>query len=217
MPHFAAICVALGAALIAGRLQTPAARVSVRFSTATWATCVIVAALFAAQLAVPSLLPLLARDPSMWQGGQLWRAISALFVQDYGVVGALVNLAALLIVGSMAEKRLGSVIWLVVYFGGGVVTEFLALMWQPHGAGNSIACFALAGALTLRAIERTPGVMQLFVCIAGMTAAVALLLLRDIHGLGYWAGIVCLFIASRLRDLNQRGNREPPHAREAVN
>jgi len=178
-----------------------------RFPMATLATAVIVAMMVAAQLSIPPLLPLLGRDPSMLQSGELWRSLTALFVQDYGLAGALINLATLLILGPVAEKRLGTAQWLVVYFGGGVVTEFLALAWQPHGAGNSIACFALAGALTLRALKRTMGVIQLCVCIVSVSAAVTLLLLRDIHGLGYWAGVACAFAWCKLHELRPRPGR----------
>jgi membrane associated rhomboid family serine protease len=212
MLHLAAILIALGAGLTSGRLQGSAAGVSPRVPRATLATAVIVATMFAAQLAIPSLLPLLSREPSLLQSGQLWRALTALFVQDYGLAGALVNLATLLILGSVAEKRLGSVTWLVVYFGGGVITEFLALAWQPHGAGNSIACFALAGGLTLRAIKRTMGVVELGVCIVSLGAGVTLLLLRDIHGLGYWAGVACAFAGSRLHELPWSVDRVTPKA-----
>jgi membrane associated rhomboid family serine protease len=196
MLHLAAILLALGAGLILGRLQSPAASGGPRIASATLATAVIVAAMFAAQLAFPSLLPLLAREPSLWHG-QLWRAVTALFVQDSGPAGALANLAALLLIGSVAERRLGWARWFVVYFGGGVITEFLALAWQPRGAGNSIACFALAGGLTLRAVNRTMGVRALCMCVVGVGAAVVLLLLRDIHGIGFWAGMACAFSPRR--------------------
>ena len=108
MIHAAAILLALAAGLIAGRLQTFTTDASPRLPVATLATAVIVAMMVAAQLAIPPLLPLLDRAPSMLQSGELWRALTALFVQDYGLTGALFNLATLLILGSVAEKRLGT-------------------------------------------------------------------------------------------------------------
>ena len=97
----------------------------------------------------------------------------------------------------MAERRLGSARWLLIYFAGGVITEFLALVWQPYGAGNSIAYFALAGGLTLYAIKKDMSAAQLCVCAVSSGAAVALLLLRDIHGLAYWIGMACAFAGRR--------------------
>lgn len=199
MLHLAAILLALGGGLIAGRLQSPAEGTRPRFPAATYATAAIVAAMFALQLAIPSLLPALAREPALLDNAQLWRAVTALFVQDYGFVGAFVNLVTLVILGSVAERLMGSVMWLVIYFAGGVITEFLALAWQPQGAGNSIACFALAGALTLFAIRRPLVAPRLYVCVVGLGAAAILLLLRDIHGIGYWAGVACAAAARGLR------------------
>jgi membrane associated rhomboid family serine protease len=197
MLHIALLVVIL-AGVIGGRLQISEAGVSSRLPRATFTLVAILGAMFAAQYAIPSLLPLLAREPSMWQSGQLWRALSALFVQDGGVVGAFFNLATLLILGSAAERRLGSASWLAVYFGGGMITEFLALAWQPYGAGNSIACFALAGGLTLYSLKRDMSPAQRCVCVVSLLAAVTLLLLRDIHGMAYWVGIACAFASRRL-------------------
>lgn len=206
MLHLAAILVALGAGLIAGRLQNASSGVKPRFPIATVVTAVIVAIMFVAQLAIPSLLQLFARAPSLLSNGQLWRAVTALFVQDAGPVGAFVNLAALLILGSVAEKRMGPTMWLIIYFGGGITTEFLALAWQPDGAGNSIACFALAGGLTVLALKRSMGALLLCVCLIGLIAAVTLLWLRDIHGIGYCAGIAYAAAARRLSQ-TQTGDR----------
>jgi len=197
--HIALLAIVV-AGVLGGRLQISAAGSSHRFPKATFTIAAIVAAMFAAQYAIPSLLPLLAREPSMWHSIQLWRAFSALFVQDSGPVGALFNLATLLILGSVAERRLGSATWLAVYFGGGMITEFLALAWQPYGAGNSIACFALAGGLTLYAIKREMSAAQLGVCVVSLGAAAGLLLSRDIHGLAYCTGIACAFAERRLHE-----------------
>jgi membrane associated rhomboid family serine protease len=195
-----ALLVIVVAGVLGGRLQISAAASSHRSPNATFTIAAIVAAMFAVQYAIPSLLPLLDREPSMWHSVQLWRALSALFVQDSGLAGAFFNLATLLVLGSVAERRLGSATWLAVYFGGGMITEFLALAWQPYGAGNSIACFALAGGLTLYAIKREMSAAQLCVCIVSLGAAAALLLLRDIHGLAYCTGIACAFAERRLHE-----------------
>jgi membrane associated rhomboid family serine protease len=183
-----------------GRLQISEADVTPRIPRATFTLAAILGAMFAAQYAIPGLFALLAREPSMWRSGQLWRALSALFVQDGGMAGAFFNLATLLILGSVAERRMGSASWLAVYFGGGVITEFLALAWQPYGAGNSIACFALAGGLTLYSIKRDMSPAQGCVCVVSLLSAVTLLLLRDIHGMAYWVGIACAFAERRLHD-----------------
>jgi hypothetical protein len=99
--------------------------------------------------------------------------------------------------------------WLVVYFGGGIITEVLALAWQPHGAGNSIACFALAGGLTLFAVKKPMALSLLVVCILSLGAAATLLVLRDIHGIGHCAGMACAIAARKLSELRQRSPALP--------
>src|SRR6266498_652308 len=87
------------------------------------------------QLGARTRLPVLAREPSLVERGQLWRAVTALFVQDGGVAGFFFNLVILLLIGAVAERRWGATRWLLAYLGGGMISEFLALAWQPHGAG----------------------------------------------------------------------------------
>ena len=117
-----------------------------RWPLLTLAMALLVGATFVAQNLWPGLLDSLARDPRLLSG-EPWRGVTALFVQDGGAAGALFNLACLLLLGTSAERRFSRRAWLAIYFLGGVTAEVLALAWQPHGAGNSVACFALAGAL----------------------------------------------------------------------
>jgi membrane associated rhomboid family serine protease len=159
-----------------------------RVPWATIATTAAVAAMFVAQTAWPPLLSALARTRGLLECGEIWRAVTALFVQDGGLAGALFNLTILLVVGSIAELRLGTRRWLIAYFGGGIATEFLALAWQPNGAGNSIACFALAGALSV-SFRRGKGMALRSIAAAiALSASLMLLLLHDIHGIGFFAG-----------------------------
>jgi rhomboid protease GluP len=156
----------------------------------TLATAAMLALMFAVQSAQPGVLPLFARDPSLVQRGQLWRAITALFFQDGGLAGFLFNLVILLLIGTVAERRLGANRWLLTYLGGGVISEFLALAWQPHGAGNSVACFALAGALVTFYANRKLSVWQIAVRLAGIAAGIGLIVMKDIHGLAFGVGTV---------------------------
>jgi rhomboid protease GluP len=182
--HAAALLLTLGAGMAAGLLPSP----RWRMPWITLAVAALTAAAFAAQLAVPHLLPLLARDPALLTDGQLWRALTPLFFQDGGVGGAVFNLTVLLLLGAIAEMQLRPGRWLAVYLGGGVLTEFLALAWQPHGAGNSIACFALAGALALPGASRPGSWWRLAPRLVALAGGLTLLLLRDIHGIGFFIG-----------------------------
>jgi len=171
--------------LVSGRLQGQR-RLS-RFPWASAGTLVLVAAMLALQLRHPALLDRLARAPALTEG-QVWRVVTALFVQDGGLAGGMFNFLLLLAIGPLAESRLGPSRWAIAYFGGGMVTEFLALAWQPRGAGNSIACFALAGALVVTAAARRRGWLPIGVVAVTAAAAFALLAARDIHGIGFFAG-----------------------------
>ena len=104
-------------------------------------------------LLIPGMLAALQRTP---QGlhGDWWRSFTALLVQDGGVVGTLSNLAFLLVMGVVAEQVLGAWRWLVCYFGAGLVGELAGYVWQPRGAGNSVAICGLAGALTVALVVR---------------------------------------------------------------
>lgn len=102
----------------------------------------------AAQLADPALLGRLQRTNAALHG-QPWRVVTSLFVQDGGVLGTLSNLLFLAVIGACAEQVLSRKLWLAHYFGIGLLTELIALSWQPNGGGNSIAVCGLTGALAL--------------------------------------------------------------------
>lgn len=191
----------LSSAAAAGLMKPRATDRSPKFPWATLAMAGAVAAMFAAQTTWPNLLPALTRTPALLHG-ELWRAGTALFVQDGGNAGTAFNLTALIIVGVIAELRLGPARWLTIYIAGGVVTEFMAMAWQPQGAGNSIACFALTGALASDfAPDRNTIASRLAAAIA-LAGGLALLALKNIHGIGFWTGAV-LAPALRWRDLGR--------------
>jgi len=112
------------------------------------------------QAAIPSLLRHLERTPA-GLGGQWWRSLTSLLVQDGGVLGTISNLAFLLVVGVIAEQVLTRPRWLVLYLVPGLAGEFVGYAWQPAGAGNSVAVCGLSGALAvlmLRDRMSAPGV-----------------------------------------------------------
>ena len=156
---------------------------------ATLATAVAVAVGFAIQQGNPALLPLLSRDPAILDRGEVWRIITALFVQDGGMAGFLFNLFWLLAIGVVAERRWGENRWLLVYLGGGIISVLLALVWQPVGAGNSIACLALAGGLTAYVTSRKLFILQIVVRMIGLSAGAMLVMTGDVHGLAFWVGV----------------------------
>lgn len=148
----------------------------------TLAVCGILGACLLLQCLVPSVLPAFRRDAAAVASGQWWRLVTALFFQDGGFRGGVFNIALLLFVGAVAEQRMQRWRWIAIYLIGGVASEWLALHWQPVGAGNSIATCALAGSILLLAARpgrRWPSTLLRILAVA---AALMLLWKRDIHG-----------------------------------
>jgi membrane associated rhomboid family serine protease len=121
----------------------------------TAAVFVPTAAMAVAQLAVPSLLDRLERTPTALHG-EPWRPLTALLVQDGGVIGAVSNLAFLTVIGALAEQVLSRPRWVVHYSGVGLFAGLVATAWQPVGGGNSIAVCGLTGALVVAAWRGEP-------------------------------------------------------------
>ena len=94
----------------------------------------------------PALLALLQRHPDPTHSWVSWRLLSSLLVHS-GWVPLAFNLGGLVIVGAAAERRFGALALVMFYLVGGIVGELAGIRWQPVGAGNSVATFAIVGAL----------------------------------------------------------------------
>ncbi|WP_214323418.1 rhomboid family intramembrane serine protease [Nonomuraea sediminis] len=103
------------------------------------------------QFAVPGLEPALMRDPAAIAGGQWWRLVTALVVQDGGLFGTVFNLLTLAALAFLAERTLGPARMLLLYATGAVVGEITGYVLGVAGAGNSITVCALAGGLAVGA------------------------------------------------------------------
>jgi membrane associated rhomboid family serine protease len=175
----AAAFAALVAGTVAEMWNPPPYR---RWPVLTLTVAALVLLTFVAQSLAPNLLSVLSRDPKMLSSGEIWRAVTALFAQDGGTSGLLFDLFWLLVLGTAAERRFTRTGWLVVFF--------LSLYWEPHGAGSSIACFALAGALCADWREGRWRWWRAGFGLAGSAAAAILLLENDIRGIGFLVGLV---------------------------
>lgn len=173
-----------------------------RIPLVTLALALAIVACLLLQLRFPDLLNHMRRDADAVRHGELWRILTALFFQDGWIVGGVFNIVCLLAVGAVAERRLGRRRWLLLYFGGGLLVELLALLLQPVGAGNSIANFSLAGALLFGATHRGRAPVRVL-GVVGFVPALLLLSLADVHG-------AATFVGAGLRALLFRpGQREP--------
>lgn len=195
------------AGLFAGRLQASAA--VGRKPWLTLAVAAAVALVLAAQEVRPRLLPLFQRDAAAIAHGQIYRLFTALWFQDGWLEGGIFNLAMLVLIGLWAEQVWPRPIWAAIYFGIGLAAECLALVWQPLGAGNSIAVFGLAGSLLATVWDK--GRAGIILMSVGQLAIWVLCFRDDIHGAAALAGLVAgVVLSRRTRQRNQNPAREFP-------
>jgi len=183
---------ALVSAYAAGRVflqtRTGPAPPPARAVTATLTAIAAIATTSILQFAYPSVLMALRRDSTAVMSGEPWRLVTAILVQDGGIAGTIFNLAALLLVGAIAERLCGTRRWVVLFVVGALLSEIVALGWQPTGAGNSVANFSLAGAVCVWCLSRRAVRAVSAAALVSIAAAVLLLAMRDIHGAAFCIG-----------------------------
>jgi rhomboid protease GluP len=183
-----------------------------RIPVATLSVLLITGAVTAAQLKYPELLENLRRDPDKLRNGEWWRAISPMLVQA-PAWQSWITVPGIAILGIPTERLLGARNMLALYLVAGVSGELFGYIWQPHGAGNSVADLGLAGGLItwlfMEAGERgwPPALLKRMRIWGGLVlaGAVADIALKDIHGLptliGACAGVGMLYRRRRMRKL----------------
>ena len=166
-----------------------------RLPVATASVFLVTGAVTAAQFAFPEVLDALRRNPDALASDEWWRTLSPLLVQ-YPLWQALVTVPAVAALGVPVERLLGARAMLALYLLPGAVGEVLGYVWQPHGAGNSVADFGLVGGLVawlfLAAGDRGwPRPLLGRVRIWGgalLAGAVVDTAVRDVHGLPLLVG-----------------------------
>jgi rhomboid protease GluP len=172
--------------------------------TLTLTVCGLLTICLVAQLRFPHLLILLQRNTAkIVVEGEWWRILTALFLQDGWVIGGLTNIVALFFIGSLVEQVRSRRDWLLISIVGALVTECVALRWQPIGAGNSIATCSLAGSLiALRPLSQTPARSKILRIVA-ITSCLVLVATGDVHGI---AGMVGIFLGLLLSNTGRLPN-----------
>ncbi|GAA1539623.1 hypothetical protein GCM10009827_068620 [Dactylosporangium maewongense] len=176
----------------------------------------------AAQLNDPDVLERFRRNYPALHDGEWWRWFTPLLVQGSGWGQILFNIGSLVVVGVIAERRFGTLRWLVLYIGVGLAGEAFGERLDPTGSGNSLAVCGLAGALATLLLLR-PGaatrphafVVPYYVaCVAGLgfggvvgatvaptvvLVVMSILLRRDRYtGIAFAAGLAALVGAGAL-------------------
>lgn len=173
----------------AGAPAPASARAGRRVPVATAAVLLVTGATNAAAFVFPDMLDALRRDPEALVDGEWWRVLSPLLVQA-PPWQAFLTVPAIAALGVPVERLFGSRAMLALYLIPGAVGEALGYLWQPHGAGNSVADLGLAGALIawlfLAAGERnwpTPLLNRVRIWGGAVLAGTVVdTVLRDIHG-----------------------------------
>jgi membrane associated rhomboid family serine protease len=127
-----------------------------RFPIATVVTTILTVLGAVAQIRDPRVLEAWRRNPEAMYAGQWWRVFTPLLVQSEGWGQIFFNIASLAVVGWLAERRLGTLRWLVLYLVVGLVSEVAGYSLDSTGAGNSLAVCGLAGGLAAVLLTR-PG------------------------------------------------------------
>ena len=142
----------------------------------------------------PAVFSSLRRDPDALVHGEVWRLLSPVLVQAdvlepdgwWRALAVLVLVAAIL---SVAERRFGASRSLILYALGALVGHGVGELWQPYGAGCSVAgCGVLGGAAVWLLSARPPQVKVGAALV--VAAAIAATWLEDIHGPPVLAGAV---------------------------
>jgi len=151
------------------------------------------------QLLHRPLYDVVVRDAARIDDGQWYRLVTAMFFQDGWAAGLITNLIFLAVLGSVAERVFGRGRWLVLYFGCGLFGQLMSYLWlNPVGAGNSMCCAGLLGALAYVALRPPAGLAMQphlrIMAIAVPVLAVVDTVLHDNHGLPALLGIVLAFL-----------------------
>ena len=163
-------------------------QVPMKLPVATLSILLVTGILTGLQFTFPQILPALMRTPATVADHEWWRFVTPLFVHASGWKQIAFVFPAVLIVGTLAERILGSGQVLLIYMVSGFVGEIAGLAWKPYGAGASVAGAGLLGALAFWLVvkNRTPPAM--FGAIVILGGATILTGLKDIHGPPILAG-----------------------------
>ncbi len=108
------------------------------------------------QATIPEFLPALRRDPSALAASQWWRVISPLVALDGNLwLHFAYDALGLLLVGIVVEQVMGRGRWLLLFFAAAITGTIAGYLWNPTGAGASIALCGLIGGLVIWQITRS--------------------------------------------------------------
>jgi membrane associated rhomboid family serine protease len=174
----------------------------------------VVSAIVFGLVAIPSLLQIgypplygaLASQPLAVNGGhEYWRLLTALTVQNGGLIGTAFNLIALFFVLQIAEPVWGPWRSTLIFLVAGLYLNTLAtVIFGVETAGNSGATFALAASLAgnYLFIEKSP--KRDWIALICVLIGIILLVLQDVHAYPILGGALLGYLLKWL------DSRKPP-------
>lgn len=156
-----------------------------------------------------AILDVIRRDPDRLQSGEWWRLFTPLVGQDGGLSGLIFNLVILLAVGAVVENLFGWKLLLVTYGAAGILSEVAAYTIMPNQgfAGNSVANFGLIGLVCAFGVMSTNAAR--LTGALGLLGGVVLLVLWDLHGIGFAVGALIGLGIGVVRWARDRARRHP--------
>jgi hypothetical protein len=146
----------------------------------------------------PAVFLALRRDPQALRAGQWWRVISPVLVQPDRAVTTAAVFAIVLAVLAVGERIFGIGRTAALYVVGALIGHLIGHLWQPLGAGCSVAGCGVVGGLAVWLLRRRSPPAR-FGAGAMLLVAVAGVILRDIHGPPALAGaLAALALSPRL-------------------
>jgi len=141
------------------------------------------------QFVYPELLAALRRDPEAIRGGELWRLVTALFVQPNGISQCIANGFLILAFMPAAERLYGRSV-LVAYFAAGLAGTTVNYLWDSGSGGFVAGHLRPHGKLAHLYRPQSKSATTPFVFIAGtgLLCSVPMLVSRDGHGVGLVVG-----------------------------
>ncbi|MBA3875268.1 MAG: rhomboid family intramembrane serine protease, partial [Anaerolineae bacterium] len=164
------------------------------------------------QFVNPAVLTALRRDPNALAASQWWRLISPLLVLDGNLwVHFALDVVGFLIVGTVVERRFGSLRWFILFITAALVGELVGYVWDPTGAGASIALCGLMGGLVIwqirhKDLQFIPSLYTVGLIAALTFEAIAALLTSDSTVEVIIAVVVCAVLINVLVILRGRAS-----------
>src|SRR5580765_1335042 len=126
-----------------------------RAAVGLWLSVAVVSAL---QFIVIGWYDALARDPDqILHHGQIWRLLTAMFVQDGWAAGTTLNLIVLALAAVPAARYFGALAMWLVFLGGGIGFNLLGALFDARGAGNWGPTMGMVCALVGHTAAARPG------------------------------------------------------------